>query len=143
MRVLEWLFGTDEAPIPAIDDPVLGRLVWSKEDEAWIGRHRGVQIALSYERKAMPSPALLAFARESLVDPDWLLRSLEDEKKKWASRIPLSAKDELSALRLGLVSFSMPKGKRFIFGSVEGDGDERSWRIMYLDGKCEGLGFDT
>jgi hypothetical protein len=117
--------------------------VWSKEDEAWIGRHRGVQIALSYERKAMPSPALLAFARESLVDPDWLLRSLEDEKKKWASRIPLSAKDELSALRLGLVSFSMPKGKRFIFGSVEGDGDERSWRIMYLDGKCEGLGFDT
>ncbi len=143
MRFFEKLFRKDEAPVPVFDDPQLGRLTWSKDDEAWIGTHQGLQIGLDYERTAAPAPALVAFAREALADPGWLPQSLEEEKKKWVSRIPPSAKDELAALRLGLICFSMPKGKRFIFGKVEGGGDERNWRIMYRDGKCEGLGFDT
>jgi hypothetical protein len=143
MRVFEKLFGKDEVPVSIIDDPMLGRLTWSKEDEAWIGTHRGISIALDYERKATPTSAVLDFARDALSDPEWLLRSLEDEKRKWISRVPPSAKDELASLRLGLVSFSVRKGQRFIFGVVEGGGDERSWRTMYRDGKCEGLGFDT
>lgn len=133
--------GSHEDPIPAYEDPDIGLMKWSKDHEAWIGTHAGLQFALSYERKAAPTPKLLAYAKEVLADSDWLLSTFEEQKKNW--KVPPHVEAELAALRFGLVSFSMHKGQGYIFATVEGGGGNRCWRIEYRGRKCDGLGFDT
>ena len=137
------LFAKGEDPLPVIDDPQLGRMAWSKDDEAWVGTHNGLHFALDYEREASPTPRLLGYAKEVLADPKWLMTSLEEEKKEWVPKIPPSAKDELAALKFGLISFSMHKNGGYIFAVDDGGGDNRSWRIEYHGRECDGLGFDT
>lgn len=143
MSFLAKLLDKGEAPMPVVDDPHLGRMTWSKDDEGWIGTYAGVQFALGYERKTAPTPVLLAYAKEVLGDVGWLFRTLEDEKKSWAPRVPPSVKDELAGLRFGLVYFSLHKEQGYIFATVDGGGDDRSWRIEYHGRECDGLGFDT
>jgi len=143
MSSLAKFFSKGEDPLPSIDDPQLGHMAWSKDDEAWVGTHGGMQFGLAYEREAAPTPGLLAYAREVLADPNWLANTLEEEKKSWAPKVPPSVKTELAALRFGLVYFSMHKDHGYIFATVDGGGDNRSWRIEYHGRKCDGLGFDT
>jgi hypothetical protein len=144
MRFLKKLFEKGEEPLPIVEDPQLGRMDWSKDDEAWLGTHGGFRFALAYERKAMPTPPLLAYAKEVLSDPDLLERTLAEQKQRWASRVPPSVKDELAALKFGLIYFSIHKRRGpYIFAIVEGGGADRSWRIEYHGRQCDGLGFDT
>ncbi len=144
MRFLKQLFEKGEDPLPTVDDPQLGRMEWSKDDEAWLGTYRGLRFALAYERKAAPTPSLLSYAKEVLNDPRWLERTLEEEKKRWAAKVPPTVKDELAALKLGRIYFSIHRRRgRYIFALVDGGGDGRSWRIEYHGRQCDGLGFDT
>ncbi len=144
MRFLKKLFEKGEPPVPVVDDPQLGRLEWSEDDEAWVGTHRGFRFALAYERKATPAPPLLSYAKEVLNDPGWLERTLEEEKNRWAAKAPPSVQHELAGLRFGLIYFSIHKHRGpCIFAIVEGGEDDRSWRIEYHDRQCDGLGFDT
>lgn len=132
-----------EAPVPEIDDPHWGRLTWSALDESWIGVRNGVRFALSRDKAPMPTPELLAYASEVIADPKWLLADFEQEKEKWRLRVPANRRDELEALRIGTIHFSLRNGRRFIFADVDGGHDGRCWRIMWLDRQCDGLGFDT
>lgn len=135
------LFDKGEEPLTSITDPQLGRMTWSKDDEAWIGTHVGLQFALSYERKAAPTPELLGYAKVVLADPRWLLSTLEDQKKSW--KVPPHVEAELIALRFGLICFSMHEGQGYIFATLDGGSDNRCWRIEYHGRECDGLGFDT
>lgn len=135
------LFDKGEDPLPSVVDPQLGHMTWSKDDEAWIGKHAGLQFALSYERKAAPTPELLAYAKEMLADSNWLLRTLEDQKKSW--KVPPHVEAELAALRFGQISFSMHNSVGCIFATLEGGSESRCWRIEYHGRECDGLGFDT
>jgi len=143
MSFLSKLFDKGEAPLLSVDVAPLGQMVWSSDDEAWIGTREGVQFALGYERKATPSSNLVAYATEVLADPSWLASTLEEEKNSWASKVPTSEKSEVATLRFGLIYFSMHKNQGYIFAIVEGGRDNRSWRIEYHDRHCDGLGFDT
>ena len=144
MRFFKKLSEKEEDPVPVVNDPQLGRMEWSEDDEAWVGTHGGFRFALAYERKATPTPPLLSYAKEVLSNPVWLERTLEEEKKRWASKVPPSGRDELATLKFGLIYFSIHKDRGpYIFAIVEGGGDDRSWRIEYHNRQCDGLGFDT
>jgi len=143
MNFLKKLFEKGETPIPIVEDPTLGRLEWSEDDEAWIGSFNGFRFALSYERKSAPPPRLSDYARDVLGNPAWLTDTLEMEKRSWASKVPPNVKDEVASLKFGIIHFSMRKDRAYIIADVEGGGDERSWRIEYHDRECDGLGFDT
>jgi hypothetical protein len=140
---LEKLFDNGEGPLTSVEDSRLGLMMWSKDDEAWIGTYNGLRFALAYDRKAAPTARLLSYAKEMLGDPEWLASTLEEEKKKWAAKVPPSVKDEVATLRFGLIYFSMRKERGYVIADVEGGGDNRSWRIEFIDRKCAGLGFDT
>lgn len=143
MRFLAKLFEKGEKPLPVVEDTTLGRMEWSKNDEAWIGTYQGFRFALSYEREAAPTPLLLSYAKEVLGDTGWLASTLAAEKKAWAQKVPPEVKDEVTGLKFGLMQFSMHKDGGYVIADVEGGGDERSWRIEYRAHKCDGLGFDT
>ena len=143
MRFLKKLFEKGEDPLPIVEDPKLGRLEWSKDDEAWIGFFNGFRFALSYERKVAPTPRLSDYAKDVLGNPGWLTGTLEMEKSSWASKVPPNVKDEVARLKFGIVQFSMRKDCGYIIADVEGGGDNRSWRIEYHDRECDGLCFDT
>jgi hypothetical protein len=141
------LFEKGEDPVRTFEDPTLGHMEWSKDDDAWIGTYNGFRFALSYARKATPTPRVLAYAKDVLGDAGWLASTLEVEKKVWLSNVPPSGKEEVAGLKFGLVHFSFRREFRretgYIIADVEGGGDNRSWRIEYHDRKCDGLGFDT
>jgi hypothetical protein len=143
MRFLSKLFAKGEAPLPVVEDPQLGRLEWSKADEAWIGSCNGFRFALSYERKAAPTPQLSAYAQAVLGDPGWLTGTFEKEKRNWVAKAPPGLKDEVAGLKFGLVHFSMHQDRGYIIANIEGGGGDRSWRIEYHGRECDGLGFDT
>jgi hypothetical protein len=144
MRFLSKLFEKGEDPSPVVDDPQLGRMEWSPDDEAWVGTSGVFRFALAYERKATPTLPLLCYAKEVLSDPGWLGGTLEEEKRRWASKIPPSTRSELAALKFGLIYFSIHKDRGpYIFAIVDGGGEDRSWRIEYHGRQCDGLGFDT
>jgi hypothetical protein len=144
MGFFKKLFEKGEDPIPVVDDPQLGHMEWSQDDEAWIGSHSGFQFALSYEREATPSPALLSYAKDVLSDPDWLNRTLRQEKDRWSAKFPPHIKQELADLQFGLIYFSIHERRGpIIFAIIEGGKDERCWRIEYHGRQCDGMGFDT
>jgi len=144
MGFLKKLFAKGEDPLPVVDDPQFGHMEWSEDDEAWIGAYRGLRFALAYDRKATPTAPLLAYAQEVLNDPEWLQRTLEEGKNRWASKGSPAIKAEIAALRFGLIYFSIHKHRGpYIFAILEGGGIDRSWRIEYHGRRCDGLGFDT
>ena len=138
-----WLLGNADAPLPVIDDPFLGRMAWSSEGEAWVGVRDGIRFGLHRDREIGPAPELMAYAKAVLADSTWLFSDFEREKQKWSTRVPPSAQAELANLKIGMISFSMRKGRGFIFAEVDGGIDGRCWRILWLHRKCDGLGFDS
>ncbi len=143
MSFLSKLFDKGESPDPIFDDPVLGAMSWSKDEEAWAGAYDGFRFAVAYERKSTPAAELLSYTREVLGDGTWLIEALESEKQRALASAPSSAKAEIEALRFGLIHFYRHKGQLRIIADVEGGGDSRSWRIEFHDRVCEGLGFDS
>jgi hypothetical protein len=138
------LFEKGEDPLPVFNDPELGRMEWSQDDEAWTGSYRGLQFALSYSREASPSSAVLSYAKEVLNDPDWLNRTLQEEKDRWSSKVPPNVKPELAELRFGVLYFSIHKRRGpIIFAIVDGGKGYRCWRIEYHGRECDGMGLDT
>ena len=62
-----WLFGPrGPEPVCRVGDPVFGPLVWSDDEESWVGEYGGYPIAIGYSGFAEPAPELLAYAREFL-----------------------------------------------------------------------------
>ena len=144
MGFFKKLFEKGEDPVPTFEDPTLGHMEWSEDDEAWVGAYNGFRFGLAYERESKtPTPRVLAYAKDVLGEADWLASTLESEKKVWISKVPPSVKEEVARLKFGLVYFSFRKGSGYIIADVEGGGDDRCWRIEYHDRKCDGMGFDT
>lgn len=139
-----WLFGPrGPEPVSRVDDPVFGSLVWSDDDEAWVGEYGGYCIAISYSGAAEPAPDLLAYAREFLgVDGAAFTRNLAvarkahaHEFKQWAS--------EFAGLQAEMLSFIVSKRGMLCFVNL-GEGErDRSWRVEFDGIRCEGFGFDT
>ncbi|RBP45443.1 hypothetical protein DES53_103443 [Roseimicrobium gellanilyticum] len=140
------VFKKGEDPDSIYTDEVLGVTHWSDEDESWHGEYRGLKFSLDYERLKKPSDAVVAFAREVLEVPEFLVASVATEKDK--EKVSLTRHGDIYAaevdgLTIGEIHFYLHKGKRRMFIGLEGGRDYRVWRIEYADRTCEGMGFDS
>jgi hypothetical protein len=139
-----WLFdpGGPE-PVVRVDDPTFGPLVWSEDDEAWVGEYGGYEIAIGYSGAAAPAPELLAYARKFLgPNGATFARILAEERaahahefKRWAA--------EFAGLQVGMLGFGMSKRGLGCFVNLLGGEPERWWRVEFDGMKCMGFGFDT
>jgi hypothetical protein len=126
-----------------VDDAVLGPLVWSDDDESWVGEYGGYRIAVGYSGSAVPAPELLAYAREFLGPGGaTFTRMLAEaraarahEFRRWAS--------EFAGLGVGTLAFGMSDRGMGCLVDLPGGEPDRSWRVEFDGTRCEGFGFDT
>lgn len=139
-----WLFGPrGPKPIGRVDDPVFGPLVWSEDDESWIGEYGGYRLAVGYSGAAEPAPELLAYAREFLGPGGaTFARNLADARAGHASEFK-RWQSEFAKLRIGTLGFGMSSRGMSCFVDLIGGEPDRSWRVEFEGMKCLGFGFDT
>jgi hypothetical protein len=140
------VFKKGEDPDNTYTDEVLGVTTWSDEDESWHGEYRGLKFSLDYDRLKKPTEAVIAYAREVLSDPEWLLASIAAGKEKDKARFAMYGgfyAVEIDGLTIGEINFYIHKGNRRMFIELEGGRDYRAWRIEYADRNHEGIGFDS
>src|SRR5262245_38092783 len=127
-----WLFGPrGPEPVRRADDPEFGPLVWSEDDESWVGEYGGYRIAIGYSGAAVPAPELLAYAHEFLgQNGATFTRNLAEaraaqahEFERWAS--------EFAGLRVGTLRFGMSDRGMGCFVDLVGGEPERAWRVEF------------
>ncbi len=146
----------DKRPIERqIDSDVLGRLVYSDDDEAWLtggesGELKfGFYIAGSEDFSAptqRPDPYLVRQAEAVALVQDQFIAEvmayLQTEAK--VRRIHKGWEHEIAQLQIETLCLFWPKRPRDGQISFSGGSDYRLWRCGYLDGKPGGgLGFDS
>lgn len=143
MDLLSYLFDKGEEPVATYDDPKLGSMKWSEDDEAWVGEYDGIEFTLAYERESsVPIKEVLIYAAEMLGDLEWLREDLEREKQKTLKEYNEFFRDEIEALQFERINFHVRKDQRSIFAHLAGGKDYRLWRIEYSDRRCGGIGYD-
>lgn len=138
MQFLRKLFQPSPSPEPVFEDPTLGHMIWSEDDEAWIGAYNGFRFAFAHEGAARPSARLLSLAADVLGDAAWLANTLEDQKRQMllelqaasGSKIP-DLTSEVRGLKLGSLHFSTQQDRGYIFADVEGGHGDRfgAWNL--------------
>jgi hypothetical protein len=96
---------------PDADDPELGALKWSRDDEAWLTRpeHRGTGFAFLIAGEEAPNPALVRHARDILLTREAFVRDVhrflaaELESISW---LKMRHMDEVSGLKIDMVACS-------------------------------------
>ena len=142
MGFLSKVFRTGEDPADPYSDEVLGSMIWSEDDEAWLGELSGTKFSLAYDGAARPSEVLIAYAKEILVDRQWLESTLNEAKVRARQEFEEFFWEEINALNFGRIHFYLHHSKRRILADLNGGKDDRAWRIEYQDRDCEGIGFD-
>jgi len=127
-----------------LDDPVLGTLIWSDDDEAWTTNKAieglGFEIVISGTKE--PDRQLLAHAREIFRNHSDFVSNvlgqikIESETVRGLRRY----REEIDGLRIERVYLSRPDDGRIYFS---GGQDDRLWLCEYIGGQAKGLGFDS
>jgi hypothetical protein len=135
--------GHSPEPLALFNDPVLGPLLWSEDDESWVGEHGGYRIAIGYSGLAVPDPELLAYARDCLgPEGATFTRNLAEAREARANEFaPWAA--EFTRLRVEVLRFWLSDRGMGCFVDLVGGEPERSWRVEFEGLKCLGFGFDT
>lgn len=137
------LFKRKAPPLPSIQHPTLGSLVWSPDDDGWKGTHKTHSFLLGHEGAPTPSEALCAYALSILEPPEWLDGQLTHIKAHPSPPYLLPYLNEIQKLTYGEVGIYLHKGGPRVFASLEGGLDYRAWRIEFAGHTLEGLGFDS
>lgn len=139
-----WLFGPrGPEPVIRVDDPVFGPLVWSEDDEAWVGGFGGYPIAIGYSAAAEPAPDLLAYAREFMgADGATFTRNLAEAREAQAGEFDRWA-SEFTGLQVETLRFGVSNRGLGCFVDLIGGERDRSWRVEFDGMRCLGFGFDT
>ena len=137
----DW-FRKPAAPEPAIQDAVVGELLWSADDDGWSGVHDGLAFTIGCLGGSRPAEDLIAYARHMITRRDWLEAELARAKHAVPPHLAKFG-DELQALRFERIHFTITRGKRYTFGELGPGRDYRAWRIEFTDDKCQGIGFDS
>jgi len=138
----------DPPPIAEkIDDPILGTLTWSKDDEAWVSSpaHAGVGFEFQISGTPEPDKALLAHAADILRRRDeFVAEVLACARAEGETVRSLhSYRDEIAGLRVERVCLFWPDRPDDGMISLSGGRDYRLWRCDYIARKPKGLGFDS
>jgi hypothetical protein len=136
------LLAAGEEAAPELNDPVLGRMTWSADDEAWTGVYGGHRFSLGYDRKREPAPEVVEFARATLDHPGWVLASFMEAKEGARRDFGALYAEEIDGLALGEMHFFGRRGEMCILADLEGGRDYRCWRIEFTGRRCDGIGFD-
>jgi hypothetical protein len=133
--------------VEKIDDPVLGTLTWSKDDEAWVSSatHAGVGFEFQISGTPEPDRALLAHAADILGrKDDFAAEVLAYAKSEGETvRSLRSYRDEIAGLRVERVCLLWSDRPDDGMISLSGGRDYRLWRCDYIARKPKGLGFDS
>ena len=143
MGLLDWLTGGGVSPKPEVQDEVLGSLTWSDDEDGWLGNASGLSFSLGYSKAEVPAESLVAYARELLATPEWLITELEAAKVRQRDEFGANYEPELRELRYELVAIYQHKGNNRVIASLGPGRDHRAWRIEFSGRKCEGIGFDS
>ena len=143
MGLLDWLTGGGVRPKPEVQDEVLGTLIWSDDEDGWMGTASGLNFSLGYGKGEAPAESLVAYARELLVTPEWLIQELEAAKVRQRDEFRGHYEAELQELRYELVAIYQHKGNNRVIASLGPGRDYRAWRIEFSGRKCKGIGFDS
>ena len=140
-------------PIASFDDPRLGQLLWSHDEEGWTGQVAGIHFVIDRASGAQPDPRLIEYAESVLLDdPDWLLHRLEAAKTQFLQEcgddeMAAYYAPELDTLRYDVVYFRVRQRTPALFAHLGECGDglapDRLWWIELGERTCYGLGFDT
>ena len=120
MGLFSNLFKKGEDPEQQYTDAVLGAMSWSEDDEAWFGEHNGIKFGLAYEWTKTPANALVAYAREVLLDTDWLTSSLAAAKKHAKEGRDAAYAAEVDSLTFERIHFYLHVVKRRIIAYLVG-----------------------
>src|SRR5436309_1332336 len=138
------------APPPVaekIDDPVLGRLMWSEDDEAWVSSSAHAGVGFDFQISGTPEPdeALLAHAADILRKRDAFVEAVSQFLKEEAEKIRSlrSYRDEIEGLKIDRVCLFWPERPDDGMISFSGGRDYRLWRCDYVARQPKGLGFDS
>jgi hypothetical protein len=143
MGLLSRLLKGGDPPVSDWTDAALGRLVWSDDEEGWVGAHQGLSIVLSRGAEPQPEESVVRYARERLSDPGWMAATLEKAKREAIAEYGLQLGPEIERLQFELINFYARKGHLRIIADLSGGERDRAWRIEYGGLTCEGIGFDT
>jgi hypothetical protein len=105
MDLSSWFRKPHEPPVREWSDEVLGVLLWSDDEDGWVGKHGELAIVLSRGNEARPSESLCAYARECLSDAALLRRSLERAKREAVTEYGSAYAHEIDGLQFGVVNF--------------------------------------
>lgn len=121
---------------------VLGTLTWSSELDGWSGVYAGIAFTLDHEATSMPPDDLLQYASRILANRTWLDFQLSRAKATASPHLARFAL-EISGLQYERLYFSYtPEKKHFILAELGPGREDRCWRIMFVDGELDPLGFD-
>ncbi len=145
---LKRLFQGDPPPIAdKFDDPFLGTLTWSKDDDAWVSSatHAGAGFEFQISGTPEPDKALLAHAADILRRKDEfvaeVLACVKSEGE--ANRSLRSYREEMAGLRVERVCLFWEDRPDDGMISLSGGRNYRLWRCDYIARKPKGLGFDS
>ena len=132
-----------QSPVERVDDSTFGRLVWSRDDESWIGEYGGYPILIGYTGSAEPNSTLLAYARDLLGQDGSAFAPIlvaariahAENFRRWAA--------EFAGLSVGELWFWKSDRGMGCFVELIGGEPERSWRVEFEGQSCSGFGFDT
>lgn len=145
-RLKQFLQGDPPPAALSCDDPRIGKLTWSHDDELWVTdpTHRNCGFAFHIAGTPEPNTALLEHAadilesREGFVDAVSTLLAQEIEQTEHLAAFA----DEIRQLTIETVCLFWPNRPNDGMIRFDGPDEFRAWRCDYIDRKPKGLGFD-
>lgn len=153
---LKRMFLGDQRPIERrIENAILGALIYSDDDEAWITEESSGKLKFRFyisgsedrsESKRIADPELVKQAELVALSQDTFIAEVMAYVRSEAETRKLHRgwESEIAQLRIETLCLFWPKRPRDGQISFSGGNNFRLWRCGYLDGKPGGgLGFDS
>ena len=146
-KLKRFLQGEPPPVASTIEDPTLGLLSWSKEEEAWLSRpeHRDIGFVFQITGTPQPDASLVRHAADIIQSKDEFVRSVHRFLAAEAATVAgLSAfKTEIAGLKIERVSLLWPDRSNDGMIFFAGGRDHRVWRSDYISRIPKELGFDS
>jgi hypothetical protein len=145
-KVIAMFRGSPKEPLREVIDPILGPCVPDQKERLWRASAEvsGRKITFTLGGDVEPNPAVLANARKIAGDLDAFEQQVADFLKGEAAGFKESdVRTEVEGLTIDDVCLFWPDRPNYGMIYFTGPSEERVWRCDYVEGRCQGLGYDT